>query len=79
MPSITSNIPAIIFYSSTISEFVKITRSTLFLKNFLPIAKNLLDQMIIEGGCKHMLLKWIKKALINTQRFSKNILWLQML
>ena len=39
MPS--SNIPFIIFYSSTMSEFVTIARSTLLLKGILPGAKNL--------------------------------------
>ena len=63
MPSITSNIPSIIFCSSTWSEFVKIFRSPLFLKDFLPVVKSLLDRMISQGGCKHMLLKRIKKAL----------------
>ena len=35
MPSITSNIPSIIFYSSTMSEFVRIAGSTLLLKDFV--------------------------------------------
>ena len=61
MPSITSNIPSIIFYSSNMSEFVRITRSTLLLKDFLHVAKNLLDQMISQGGSK--LLEKFKKAL----------------
>ena len=51
MPSITSNIPSIIVYSFTMSEFVKITGSTLLLKNFLPVA-----------GSKQLLLKQIKKS-----------------
>ena len=38
MPSITSNILFIIFYSSTIPEFVRIARSTLLLKDFLSLA-----------------------------------------
>ena len=39
MPSIISNIPSIIFYSSTMSGFVRIARSTLLLRDFLPVAK----------------------------------------
>lgn len=40
MPSIT--IPSVIFYSS-LSDFVRITRSALLHKGFLPVTKNLLD------------------------------------
>ena len=40
MPSIT--IPPVIFYSS-LSDFVRITRSALLHKGFLPVTKNLLD------------------------------------
>ena len=47
VPSTTSKIP----------EFVRIDRSTLLLKEFLPVAKNLLDRMISQGGSKRMLLK----------------------
>ena len=42
MPSITSNIPSIIFHL----EFAGTARSTLLLRDLLPAAKNLLDQMI---------------------------------
>ena len=57
MPSITSNIPSIIFYSFTMPEFVKIAGSALLLKNFLPVAKSLLDRMINQAGSKQLLLK----------------------
>ena len=43
------------FYSSTISEFIRISRSTLLLKN-------LLDRMMNQVGSKHMPLQQIKKA-----------------
>ena len=33
MPSITSNIPFIVFYSSTMAGFVRIARSTLLIKD----------------------------------------------
>ena len=65
MPSVTSNIPSIIIYSFTMSEFVKIAGSTLLLKNFLPVAKSLLNRMINQAGSKQLLLKQIKKALID--------------
>ena len=61
-PSVTSNILFIIFYGFTMSEFVIIAGSTLLLKNFLLVAKNLLDQMINQAGSKHLLLKQIKKS-----------------
>ena len=62
MPSTTSNVPSITLYSSTMSEFLRIARSTLLLKNILPITNNLSDRMINQGRFKHMLLKQIKKA-----------------
>ena len=62
VPSVTSNILFIIFYSFTMSEFVIIAGSTLLLKNFLLVAKNLLDQRINQVGSKHLLLKQIKKS-----------------
>ena len=62
MLSITSNIPSINLYSFTMSEFVIIARSTLLLKNFLPVAKNLKDLMTNQAGSKQSLLKQIKNA-----------------
>ena len=61
IPSITSNTPSIIFYSFTMSQFVRIARSTLLLKGFLPKAKNLSDRMISQSASKHMPLKADKK------------------
>ena len=57
MPSIISNIPSIIFYIFSMSEFVIIARSALLLKDFLPAAKNLLDQWITRGISLQMLIK----------------------
>ena len=74
MPSITSNISYLIFYSFTMSEFVITARSTLLLKNFLPVAKNLLDQMINQADSIHLLLKQIKKAFNRHQRLFENII-----
>ena len=62
VPSVISNILFIIFYSFTMSEFVIISASTLLLKNFLLVVKNLLDQMINQVGSKHLLLKQMKMA-----------------
>ena len=50
------------FYTTVMLEFVRIARSTLLLKDFLLLAKHLLDRMINQGGSKHMLLKQIKKV-----------------
>ena len=54
MLSIISNTPCILFQSSTMSEFVRITRLTLLIQL---ATKNLLDQMINQGISKQMLLK----------------------
>ena len=62
IPSVTTNIPSIIFYSSTLSDFVRFARSALLLKVFLPLAINLLDRVINQGGSKHMLFKQLKNA-----------------
>ena len=74
MPSITSNIPSIIFYSSTLSEFVRIAWSTLLIKDFFSVAKNILDRMINQGGSKHMPLKQIKKTFNIAEAFQKYLI-----
>lgn len=61
MPSFISNIPSIVFYSSTMLEFVRITRSALLLLDSLSVAKHLLDPMISQDSSRQMLLKQIKK------------------
>ena len=50
MTSITSNIPSVIFYCSTMSEFVRIAKLTLKLKYSLPVAKTQFDQMINQNS-----------------------------
>ena len=62
MPSWASNVPSILFCSFTMSEFVIIARSTLLLKSFLHVSKNLVDRMTNQAGSKHLILKQIKKA-----------------
>ena len=70
MSLISSNIPSIIFYGSSMSEFERIARSTLLLKGFLPVAKNLLDQ-ISHDNSKHAF-KADEKSIQKTSRgFSK--------
>ena len=59
MPSITSNIPYIIYYSFTTSEFVIIAGSTFLPKNLFPAAEN---QIINQGSSKRLLLTQIKNA-----------------
>ena len=56
LPSTTNNIPS----STTLPEFGSIDRSKLIVKEFLLVAKNLLEQMINQGGSKHMLSKQIE-------------------
>ena len=72
LPSVISNILSIIFYSSTMSDFLRITRSKLLLKGFLPVVKNLLYRVINGGNSKRVLLKQIKKAFSIIQRLFKN-------
>ena len=69
------------FFSSTMSEFVSITRSSnLLLKDFLRTTKDLLDRMINQGGSKRILLKLIKKAFNRKLKDIHNIkLWIQIL
>ena len=62
MPSIRSSVLSMIFYGSTMSEFVRIAKSILLLKSFLPAAKNLEDRMINQEGSKQILFKKIKEA-----------------
>ena len=45
-----------------ISKFARIVWSTLLLKDFLTVAKDLLDRMINQGSSKYMLLKRMTKA-----------------
>ena len=72
LPSVISNILSIIFYCSTMSDFLRITRSKLLLKGFLPVVKNLLYRVINGGNSKRVLLKQIKKAFSIIQRLFKN-------
>ena len=63
MPHIDSNIPQNIFYSAMKGEFLRIARSTLFIQDFLPRAKELLRRMHSQGSrsapTKHSLRKII--------------------
>ena len=66
---------SIISYGLTKSEFVRINRSALLLKDVLPVAKNILDRMLSQGGSKHMSLKQIKKAFNrHPEAFQKHIM-----
>ena len=46
-----SNIPQIIFYSAIKSEFLRIARSTLCFRDFIPKAKELLERMKQGSKC----------------------------
>ena len=52
----------VIFYRSTMSDFARIAKSILYLKDFLPAAKNLLDWMISQAGSNQLPLKQNKKV-----------------
>jgi len=65
MPDLSGNIPDHVFYGSVMSEFLRIGRATLFYRDFLPKAKELLHRMVNQNGDKHMLLLQLKKAIRN--------------
>ena len=52
MPHIESNIPQSIFYTAIKCEFLRIARSNLYLRNFIPKAKELFERMK-QHGSKH--------------------------
>ena len=63
MPDLSGNIPSHVFYGSVMSEFLRISRSTLRYADFLPVASTLLKRMVNQGGSEVKLLNQIKKAL----------------
>ena len=50
MPYKDSNIPLTIFYASLVGEFLRIRRSSMLFRDFLPKARDLLDRMIRQGA-----------------------------
>ena len=75
MPDLSGNIPSHVFYGSVMSEFLRIARSTLLYADFLPVASNLLNRMINQGGSKVKILQQISKAIsrhpLSFNKFSK--------
>ena len=49
MPYRESNIPITIFYASLVGEFLRIGRSSMLLRDFLPKARELLSRMMRQG------------------------------
>ena len=64
MPYIDSNIPRTIFYSALKGEFLRIARSTLYLEDFIPKAKELLGRMRIQGAKNNITAKSIKRMIV---------------
>ena len=52
MPDLNGNIPSTMFYGSVMSEFLRIARCTLLLKDFVPRAKKLFERMCNQGSKK---------------------------
>ena len=50
IPHMSSKIPKSIFYSALVGEFLRIGRSTLKLKQFVPKAKELINRMLSQGA-----------------------------
>ena len=63
MPNIQSNIPSYIFYGTILSEFLRIARATLLLKDFLPRATDLFHRMTYQGGDQYKILLQFRKAI----------------
>ena len=62
MPNLQSNIPSTIFYGSVFSEFLRIARCTLKLKDFVPRAVELYARMTSQGANKASINKQILKG-----------------
>lgn len=65
MPYFDSNIPSRIFYSSIMSEFLRIARATLLFEDFLPKAVALYERMTNQGAQKYLILKQFNKLFHN--------------
>ena len=52
-----------IFYSSILSEFLRLARTTLKFQDFFPRVTNLAERMINQGGNCHKILRQFKKAM----------------
>ena len=65
MPDKTSNIPVHVFYGTISSEFLRIARSTLLFKDFLPKAVNLCKRMLNQGGEIHKIFRQYRKTMTN--------------
>ena len=63
MPHKNSNIPSNIFYSSILSEFLRLARTTLKFQDFFPRVTSLAERMINQGGNCHKILRQFKKAM----------------
>ena len=72
MPDLSGNIPSHVFYGSVMSEFLRISRSTLLYSDFLPFAVSLYKRMISQGGSKIKIINQISKAITkHTSPFAK--------
>ena len=63
MPYSDSNIPQNIFYSALKGEFLRIARSTLHLKDFIPKASELLQRMKKQGATNNITIKSLKRIM----------------
>ena len=63
MPYLSSNIPKKIFYSALMGEFLRIARATLYLSDFAPKAKDLVDRIINQGGDRRCVEKFLLKII----------------
>ena len=63
MPYRESNIPITIFYASLVGEFLRIGRSSMLLRDFLPKARELLSRMMRQGANMNRVRRVLRKLI----------------
>ena len=63
MPHLDSNTPSFIFYSTILSEFLRIARATLRYCDFFPRVVSLVNRMMHQGGNCQRILRQFSKAI----------------
>ena len=63
MPDRSSNIPSYVFYGTIMSEFIRISRTTLLFMDFLPKAKKLTQRMVTQGGNETKVWMQVRRAI----------------
>ena len=64
MPYKDTNIPLTIFYASLVGEFLRLGRSSMLFRDFLPKARVLLDRMIRQGANTNRVRRVLRKLML---------------